>query len=130
MKALISVVAVVVATLFVVGMIVAVGHDTSVLVSPPESVVEQFVRKLATGRYDVALQHLDDDAPAARERIRAASDMLRGRAGAIEQVVGTPGLLDGDRASANAVISTERAGEISMEFMLVRRAGSWRIVDF
>ena len=116
--------------LAVVGASVGPGRDTGVLVSPPEAVVEQFVRKLAGARYDVALAHLDDRSPAMRERIRTASDGLRARAGAIAHVVGRPGVLDGDSATATAGISTERAGEISMEFMLVRRAGSWRIVDF
>jgi hypothetical protein len=109
---------------------VGLGGDTSTFVSPPEVVVEQFVRKLATGRYDVALAHLDEDSPAVRERIQTTSDQLRARTGAIEQVEGQPGAIDGDRATATAVVTTERAGEITMWFPLVRRFGSWRITDF
>lgn len=130
MKALLLVAAVTAGALALVAGSVVAGHDTSTFVSPPEAVVEQFVRKLATARYDVARAHLADDSPAARDRIRAASDTLRARAGAITQVEGKPGVIDGDRATATAVVTTERAGEISMEFRLIRRTGSWRIVEF
>ena len=127
MKALLPVAAVTAGALALVAASVVAGHDTATLVSPPEAVVEQFVRKLATARYDVALAHLDDDSPAVRERIRMASDALRARAGAIDQVEGKPGAIDGDQATATALISTERAGELIMEFRLIRRVGSWQI---
>jgi hypothetical protein len=130
MKALLLVAAVTAAALAVVAVSVGAGHDTSTLVSPPEAVVEQFVRKLAGARYDVALAHLDDRSPAMREHVRITSDALRARAGAIDQVEGKPGVFDGDRATATAVVTTERAGELTMEFTLIRRAGSWRIVEF
>jgi hypothetical protein len=107
-----------------------VAHDTATLVSPPEAVAEQFARKLAGGRYDVARHHLEHDSRAMRERIRAASDALRAGSGAISAVDGQAGVIDGDRATASAVIDTERAGEIVMPFVLVRRAGSWRIAEF
>jgi hypothetical protein len=130
MNALLLVAAVTAGALALVAGSVVAGHDTSTLVSPAEAVVEQFVRKLATARYDVARAHLADDSPAARDRIRAASDTLRARAGTIKQVEGKPGVIDGDRATATAVVTTARAGEISMEFRLIRRIGSWRIVEF
>src|ERR671912_317017 len=61
-----------------------------------------------------------DDSPATRERIRTTSEALRARAGSIEQVEGKPGAIDGVTATATAVITTERAGEITMAFALVR----------
>jgi hypothetical protein len=130
MNALLLVAAVTAGALALVAGSIVAGHDTSTLVSPPEAVVEQFVRKLAAARYDVARAHLADDSPPARERIREASDTLRARAGAINRVEGKPGVIDGDRARATAVISTERAGDLVMHFTLARRAGSWRIVEF
>lgn len=130
MKALLLVAAVTAGALALVAASVVAGHDTATLVSPPDAVVEQFVRKLATARYDVALAHLDDDSPAMRERVRITSDTLRARAGAIEQVEGKPGVMDRDSATATAVVTTERAGNITMQFRLIRRAGSWRIVEF
>jgi len=130
MKALLLVAAVTAGALALVAVSVVAGRDTRTLVSPPEAVVEQFVRKLAAARYDVARAHLADDSPAIRERIQTTSDALRARAGAIIQVEGRPGVIDGDRATTTAVVTTERAGEITMEFRLIRRAGSWRITDF
>ena len=130
MKALLLIVAVTAGALAVVAVSVIAGHDASTLVSPPDAVVEQFVRKLAAGRYEVARAHLADDSPAMRERIRMTSDALRARAGAIHQVEGKQGVIDGDRATVTAVVTTERAGEITRKFTLIRRAGSWRITDF
>jgi len=130
MKDLLAVVAVIAAAMAVAAASVGPGHDTGTLVSPPEAVAEQFVRKLAGSRYDVALAHLDDPSPAMQERIRMTSDQLRGRAGAIEQVEGKPGVIGADRATATAVVTTERAGEIAMPFTLVRRSGSWKIAEF
>lgn len=130
MRDLLLIAAAVLGALAIVAVSVGPGGDTSTLVSPPDAVVEQFVRKLATARYDVALAHLDDDSPAMRERVRITSDTLRARAGAIEQVEGKPGVIAEDRATATAVVTTERAGDITMQFWLIRRAGSWRIVEF
>jgi hypothetical protein len=130
MKALLLVAAVTAGAFAVVAGSVVAGGDTSTLVSPPEAVVEEFVRKLATGRYNVARAHLVEDSPTARERIREASDTLRARAGAINQVEGKPGAIDGDRATATVLISTARAGDITMEFALMRSSGSWRIAEF
>jgi hypothetical protein len=130
MKDVLRIALVTAAALGVVGLVVGVGHDTATLVSPPEAVAEQFVRKLAGGRYDVAHAHLADDSPALRERIRTTSDMLRARGGAITQVAGKPGTIDGDTATATGVVTTSRAGEVVIECELVRRAGSWRIRSF
>jgi len=130
MKDLLPIVLVMVVTLVMIGVAVGVGHDASTLVSPPEAVAEQFARKLAGGRYDVAVQHLEHDSPAIRERIRSTSAELRRRAGSISAVDGMAGATDGDRATAAAIIRTGRAGDIVVEFMLVRRAGSWRIREW
>jgi hypothetical protein len=130
MKDLLPIVLITAVALGMVGVAVGVGHDSSTLVSPPAAVAEQFVRKLAGGRYDVAAAHLADDSPLLRERIRTTSDMLRARAGAIAQVEGKPGTIDGDIATAAGVATTTRAGEIVIQCELVRHAGSWRIRSF
>ena len=129
MKDLLAVAVVMAAALAVAAASVGPGRDTGTLVSPPEAVAEQFVRKLAGSRYDAALAHLDDHSPAMQERIPRTSDQLRARAGAIEQVEGKPGVIDGDRATATAAATTNR-GEITMAFTLVRRSGSWKIAEF
>ncbi len=130
MKALLLIAAITAGALAVLVGVVVFGHDTATLVSPPDAVVEQFVRKLAGARYDVALAHLEDGSPAMRDRIRTTSNALRARAGAIGQVEGKRGVVDADRATATAVVTTERAGTITMEFRLIRHAGSWRITSF
>jgi hypothetical protein len=130
MKELLRIVLVTVATLGLVGVAVGVGHDRMTLVSPPEAVAEQLARQLAGGRYDVARQHFEHDSPALRERVRSASDTLRARGGAISAVEGKAGSIDGDTATAAAVITTARAGDVVMHVALVRRAGSWRIASF
>ena len=130
MKDLFPVVLVTIAALGLVGASVGVGHDTQTLVSPPEAVAEQFARKLAGGRYDVAREHLDRDSPPEREHIRATSDALRARAGAISTVDGQADTIEGDRATASAVIRTTQAGDIVMHFVMVRRSGSWRVASF
>jgi hypothetical protein len=130
MKDLLPIVLVTTVALGLVGVAVVVGRDTSTLVSPPEAVAEQFARKLAGGRYDVASAHLEDDSPAMREHVRSVSDTLRARAGAISAVDGEPGMIQDDRATASAVIRTTRAGDLVMHFVLVRRAGSWRVASF
>lgn len=130
MKDFLVVAAVAAGALGVVAGSVGAGHDTGTLVSPPEVVVEQFVRKLAGARYDVALAHLDDRSQAMRDHIRKTSDALRARAGAIGQVEGKRGVIEGDLATATAIVTTERAGDITMEFRLIRHAGAWRIASF
>ena len=130
MKDLLPIVLVTAVALGVVGAAVGVGHDSATLVSPPEAVAEQFVRKLARGRYDVAAAHLADDSPSLRERIRTTSDRLRARAGAIAQVEGKPGRIDGDTATAAGVATTTRGGELVIQCELIRHAGSWRIRSF
>jgi hypothetical protein len=130
MKDLLQMVLAIAATLAFVGVTVAVGHDTTTLVSPPEAVAEQFARKLAGGRYDVASQHLEHDSPELRAQVRSVSDALRARAGAIGAIDGKAGAIEGDQATASALITSARAGEIVMRFVLVRRAGSWRIAEF
>jgi hypothetical protein len=109
MKDLVPIVLVTAAALGVAGVAVGVGHDSTTLVSPPESVAEQFARKLARGRYDVAREHLAHDSPERRDRIRSASDTLRARAGSISMIEGKAGAIEGDRATASAVITTGRA---------------------
>ena len=130
MKDLLVVAAVTAAALIVVGAGVGLWHDTTILVSPPEAVAEQFVRKLATGRYAVAMEHLDQRGPAVLERVRSAGSALRARAGAINQVEGEPGAMGAYNAAAAVVVTTGRAGMIRITFELVRRMGVWRITGW
>ena len=129
MRNLLSIAAVVFTSLLLVGAGIGIG-DTTVLVSPPEAVAEQFTRKLAAARYDVAMGHLAEHNPAQFNRVTSIGDALRARAGAIDEVEGRPGEMTRDRATATAVLTTASAGELSITFDLVRRTGVWRIVTW
>jgi hypothetical protein len=114
---------------FVAGVVIA-GHDTTVFVSPPENVAEEFTRKLATGRYDMALPHLEHDDPAMLPVVRTSGENLRERAGEVHHVAGESSAIDGDTATADVTIETERAGELRWQFELVRRDGEWKIAEW
>jgi hypothetical protein len=118
-----------VALLFV-GVVVLAGHDTTVLVSPPEAVAEEFTRKLAGGRYEVALQHLEEGGEAALPAVRQSAESLRARARAVNQVEGESSAITGDEATATVAITTSAAGELRWQFALVRRAGEWKIREW
>ena len=113
--------------LLVVAGVVLAGHDTTTFVPPPENVAEEFTRKLAMGRYDVALAHLEDGTRDAIAAMRASSDALRAQAGRVRQVAGESGAIAGDTATATVTIDTRDAGELHWEFSLVRRHGEWKI---
>jgi hypothetical protein len=104
--------------------------DTKTVVPPPESVVEQFARHIAARRYDRALQHVDDRSGITLTTVRLAGEALHERAGDIDQVEGRAGHIAGDRATAAAVLTTERAGQIRYACGLVRRHGVWKISEW
>lgn len=135
MKELLAVAGVTLAALAVIAVSVGLGHDTTILVSPPEAVVEQFARELAARRYELAMDHLDQDradqrGAATRQRIRSIGEAVRARAGAINQVEGIREAMSDDAAGATALMTTEHAGEIAIICELVRRAGVWRISNW
>jgi hypothetical protein len=113
----------------VVGLAVGPGHDRTTMVSPPEVVAEEFVRKLATGRYDRAVEHLAHKA-GAEAAVTVQARALRDRAGEINNVEGEAGTMAGDTASASTRIMTSAAGELEWTFSLVRQEGVWRITDW
>jgi hypothetical protein len=116
--------------LVIVGVSVFAGHDTSLFVSPPEAVCEDFARKVVTGRYDRAIKHVDPSAGISLATIRSRAESLRARAGPIDQVEGEAATMADDAASAGALLTTEQAGSIRWTFSLVRRSGEWRIVGW
>jgi hypothetical protein len=116
--------------LTVVAGVVIAGHETTMFVPPPENVAEEFTRKLAMGRYDVAGAHLEANTPDMAAAIRRSSDALRAQAGRVSQVAGEPGAIAGDAATASVTIATRDAGELQWEFSLVRRGGEWKIREW
>jgi len=111
----------------VAGVVFGLG-DRTTLVPPPESAAEGFVRALETGRYGRALPYLSAAAEArvGREGVEAAAGRLRARAGEVLDVRGETLSIDGDRASARALVET-RDGELVVELPMVRENGVWAI---
>jgi hypothetical protein len=109
---------------------VVLSGDTTVTVPSPETVSEEFARQIATRRYDRALQDVDDRSGITLTTVRVAGDALHERAGAVDRVEGEPGRIEGDRASASAVLLTERAGHVRYSFRLARKNGLWKIVEW
>jgi hypothetical protein len=111
-------------------MAVVLGGDSTITVPSPEAVSEQFARQIATRRYDRALQYVDDRSGITLTTVRLASDALHDRGGAVDRVEGEPGRIEGDRATASAMLLTERAGRVRYNFQLARRNGLWKIVEW
>ena len=129
MKDLLWIAAAMAVALGVVGLAIGPGHDRRTLVSPPKAVAEDFVRRLAAGRYDRAVDHLEnrDDAETS---VTVQGESLRQRAGKVHQVEGEEGSIDGETATALTRISTSDAGELEWQFSLVCRSGTWKITDW
>lgn len=130
MRDLLKVLIVTAAALLVTYAAVILRGDTSVAVPPPESVAEQFARLVAAGRYDRALQHVEEWSGITHVAVRLAGDRLRERAGAVEHVAGEPGQIAGDIATASAVLVTEREGRVRFSLQLRRQRGVWKIVKW
>ena len=110
--------------------VLVAGQDRTILVSPPEAVVEQFARQIATKRYDRATPYLDDASGITEINVRLAGEALHATAGAIDSVEGEPGAMDGDRATASALLITEKAGRVRYMFRLARVRHLWKIVEW
>lgn len=119
-----------VVALGVVAAAVVYGRDAQTFVSPPEMVAEQFTRNVATKRYDRALQYVARDSGITAINLRLARRELQQAAGAVNNVEGEPGAIDGDRATASAVLFTENAGRIRYSFRFAKRRGVWKIVEW
>ena len=115
--------------LSIVGLAVGPGHDRMTFVSPPEVVAEDFVRSLAAGRYDRAVEHLAETA-GGEAAVAVHGRALRARAGEVTHVEGEAGTVSGDGATASTRIMTSEAGELEWTFSLVRRNAVWRISEW
>ena len=123
-------IAVLALALAVVAGVVIGGHDTTVFVSPPEAVAEEFTRKLATGRYDMALEHLAQSDRGVLPVVRTSGETLRAQAGEVNQVQGESSAIAGDEATARVTIATENASDVHWTFRLVRQDFEWKIRDW
>jgi hypothetical protein len=127
---LVKVVGVTLIALSVVAAVVIGGQDTTYFVPPPEAVAESFTREIAARRYDRTLQFVDPASGITEINARLGGEELHARAGAIDNVQGEPGAIVGERATASAVVITERAGRVRYFFRLTRSGHTWKIVEW
>ena len=130
MKRLAALVAAVALALLLVGVIVVAGKDTTVFVSPPEAVAEEFTHTLVVGRYSMALEHLAERDRGLLATVRTSGENLRAGAGEIIHVEGESSAITGDTATATVVMTTANAGELRWQFALVQRDSEWKIRDW
>src|SRR3712207_2788932 len=106
-------------------------RDRSVLASPPEATVEDFLRKLATGRYVRAHADLSDDdaAQVSPDSLRSLVRALENRVGAIVDVRGERLWMTEGSARAAAVLETDRGREVEVDFPLTGSSGEWEGAD-
>ncbi len=130
MRSIGSVLLAIAATLLLVAGIVFGLHDTSVMVPPPESVSEGFVRALVGTRYERALPYLSEtlQPTVTADVLRRYSARLNGRLGDIIDVQGESGWEQGDSAEASVVLLSRSAGVRTLRFPLSRGDGGlWSI---
>lgn len=104
--------------------------DRSLVASPPEAVIEGFVRELARHRFDHALPYLSKHllAQTIPMTLEVRVQAIEQRAGKLSNVRGMPQWSVGTRAYAVAALDTARAGPLRLGFGLVREdSGAWRI---
>ena len=121
------------ATLLALGVLAVIvigGQDSTYFVPPPEAVAESFTREIASRRYDRAMQSVDPASGITEINARLGGEELHARAGAVDNVEGDPGTISGDRATASAVLLTEKAGRVRYIFRLARRGHTWKIVGW
>lgn len=108
--------------------------DRALMVSPPEAVAEEFMRELATRRYDIARERL---AEGARERgtadaLRALFEPVRERIGPINTIDAAP-LSDPGRGDTQAWSRAEVRGDrgaATFTIALSREKGLWVVSDW
>lgn len=128
MNGLAAMVAVICAVLAALAFAVAAG-DRAMLVPPPESVSESFIRQLASGRYDRALPFLSRHAAASADlaRLETLATELEQEVGGIEQVSAELLGMKSDLAEARASVRGGAQTEAGITFALVREQGLWKI---
>lgn len=128
MKAVGAALAVTIVALALAAAAVFAGHDSSLLVPPPDAATESFTHQLTTRRYELALKMLSGNT----RRTETASSLqdrfvsLLQPAGQINRVDAEVQWAAGERAAATAIVRGD-SGEVRMEFGLVREQGLWRI---
>jgi hypothetical protein len=114
--------------LLVAGALYGLG-DRSVLVPPPETVAEEFLRALALHRWEPARERLTE-ALASRmdaDSLRGFLAGLEARVGTIDDVRGVPCFTSGDTAEAMAAILSGSGERAELRLTLALEHRLWRI---
>jgi hypothetical protein len=129
MKRVIAEIGVLGTLLAIVGVALHVGHDRATLVPPPESVVENFVRGLAAGRYEPARQRLAEDLKVTvhESDLRAVEQCLIPEHAPVAQVEGRRGFHDRENAQSVATLTFLDGSKRDVVFGLRWDQGKWGI---
>lgn len=129
MKAILWVLLTIAVTLLLLAGVVFGLGDKTVMVAPPESITEGFMRSLSTRRYDQALTFLHDNLKkqTPTDDLKAFTQRIEREHGGIQNVSGEPIWIKGDRAEASAFLQTQRVKEVEIKFKLERDKGEWVI---
>lgn len=123
-------VALVLLSLAVVGGVVFGLGDDEILVSPPETVAQEFVRAMALGQIGPARGLLTRDAErrTSESDVRRISSDFRARIGRVEGVEGTVGRRRTDTTLVRVLVEGER-GRAAPVLTLAREFGAWAVVS-
>jgi hypothetical protein len=103
--------------------------DRAILKPPPESVAENFVRKLVTTRFDMAREQLSDEARAelSAAALEDTTRRLKARMGEIEDVLGQRAEVRGEDAEAEVILTDGKGGRHHVRLPLAW-SGGWGVV--
>jgi len=101
--------------------------DRETFVPPPETVAEEFLRGVTTGRYEPARSRLSDDARGGgdAEDLASLRAVLESRVGRVSRVKGGRAEIDGNAAMAEVEITSASGSVRDVQVRLVRRHHLW-----
>jgi hypothetical protein len=129
MKAILGVLFVSAVCLAVIGISLFYFHDVATMTASPETVAENFIRRVVTHRYGPALNNLDQ---VLRRRVdvdylkRLSSD-LNSQLGEILEVEGQPISMTSTDAEAEVAVKGLHSTVRTVRFALSLRRGEWVI---
>jgi hypothetical protein len=122
--------ALVLLSLAIVGGVVFGLGDDELLVPPPESVAQEFVRAMGLGQIGTARRMLSRDAErgTSNDEVRRISTAFRSRIGRVDDVQGTVEQRRRDTTLVRARVEGERAN-MEPVLALVREFGAWSVAS-
>ena len=105
--------------------------DRGILVPPPETAAEEFVKKLTTGRFAPARSHLAESlvGRVTTDSLRSIAVGLQARAGEITKVESELGAATGDTSRALVTLVGAGRHTLELDLPLVWERGTWKVAD-